>query len=101
MQRRRGPGLDDPVVAYKVYVADGREEPFRGCEFGPMDVTKLKHVAAAGDRPVVHSYVGLGIGRATPPSAIVAPPVLLPELELSKIEQEFDKLPILKAPLLR
>ncbi len=94
-------GLSDPVVAHKVYVADGREEPLRGCEFGPADVSHLRRIAAAGDTPFVYNYIGVGLGGATPPTTIVAPPVLFEELQLSKVEQEHDKRPILKAPLFR
>ena len=45
--------------------------------------------------------ISLGMGGASPPATIVAPPILFEELELSKIEQELDKLPILKAPASR
>jgi hypothetical protein len=34
-------------------------------------------------------------------ATLIAPPILLEELELSKIDQEYDKPPILKAPLSR
>jgi TldD protein len=101
MQTPGGSTLGDPVIAYKVQVKDGKEEPFRGCEFGPVEVRSLKRIAAAGDTPEVYNYIGLGFGGATPASTIIAPPVLFEELELSKIEQEYDKLPILKAPLAR
>lgn len=101
LRRGRVGGLGDPVIAYKVYVDDGHEEPFRGCEFGPVQVSDLKRILAAGDTPTVYNYVGFGLGGTTPPSTIVAPPVLFEELELSKIEQEYNKLPILSAPLAR
>jgi len=93
-----GGGLGDPLVAYKVYVADGREEPFRGCEFGPVDVSNLRRIVAAGDTFIVYNYVDSARGGPGVPSTILAPPVLFEELELSQIEQEHDKLPILNAP---
>jgi len=104
MRMRRGGNVDrlgDPIYAYKVYVDDGHEELVRGCEFGTMPSRTLKKIIAVGDEPAVYSYIGVGIGGATPPSAIVAPAVLFEEIDVSKIEREHDKLPILRAPAAR
>lgn len=100
MQQRGGQeNLGDPIYAYKVYVDDGREELVRGLEFGQIKLRDLKQIAAAGTTPAVYNYIGIGFGGATPATSIIAPPVLFEELELSKIEQEHEKLPILKTPL--
>jgi hypothetical protein len=100
MQQRGGrQNLGDPVYAYKVYVDDGREELVRGCEFGQVKLRDLKRTLAGGTTPAVYNYVGVGMRGATPATSIVAPAMLLEELELSKIEQEHDKLPILVTPL--
>ena len=96
-----GSVLGDPILAYKVYVEDGREEPIRGCEFGQVDVVALKHILAAGDTPTVYNYLGVGFGGSTPASSIIAPPVILEEVELTKIEAEHDTQPILAAPNFR
>jgi hypothetical protein len=96
-----GPRLGDPVLAYKVFVEDGHEEPFRGCEFGDVDVSELKDILAAGDSPVIYNYIGVGMRGTTPPTTIVAPPVLFEELELSRIQEEYDKPPILHDPIFR
>jgi hypothetical protein len=66
-----------------------------------MTVSKLKRIIAAGKAPVVYNYIGLGFTGATPPSSIIAPAVLFEELDISKIEQEHEKLPILQAPAAR
>ncbi len=100
-QQGRG-GLSDPIRIHKVYVADGREEPVRGCEFGAFDVRDLKKIAAAGSEPYVYNFIDLSnFGGASPPSSIIAPAVLLEDVELVKIEQELDKQPILGTPLSR
>ena len=95
---RKGPG--DPIYAYKVF-PDGREELVRGLEFGQVKARDLKQIAAAGKTPTAYNYIGIGFGGATPASSIVAPPLLFEELELSKIEEERDKPPILKTPIAR
>ncbi len=101
MQRGQQAGLGDPVFAHKVYVDDGHEELVRGMEFEPVEVRNLKKILAASDTRTVYNYIGIGFAGATPPSTIIAPAVLFEELELHKIEQEHDKLPILKTPASR
>jgi len=102
MQQRGGQeNVGDPIYAYKVYVEDGREELVRGCEFGQMKARDLRDILAGGKVPAVYNYIGLGFAGATPATSIVSPALLFEELELSEIEQEHDKLPILQTPLAR
>lgn len=101
LQRGGNSGLSDPVSVYKVYVDDGREELVRGCEFGPVEIRSLREILAAGAKQTVHNYIDIGFGGASPPASIMAPAVLFKELDVSKIEQEHDKLPILKSPATR
>ncbi|MBI4880461.1 MAG: hypothetical protein HY812_12500 [Planctomycetes bacterium] len=86
--------LADPVRVVKVYVEDGREEPVRGCEFGEVDLKVLKDILAAGDQPVVHNEEGV----FGPASSVIAPAVLLEELELYPIEAEPTRKPLIAAP---
>ncbi len=90
--------LSDPVFAYRVYVEDGREELIRGVEFRPVEVRALRRILAAGKNRHVLNYFTPGSGLG---AAVVAPALLFDELELSKVEEEFDKLPILDAPATR
>ncbi|UCC29702.1 MAG: hypothetical protein JSU86_16045 [Phycisphaerales bacterium] len=84
--------LGDPIYAYKVYVDDGREELIRGMEFLPTETRSLRRILAAGaERKVYNAPAGI-------PVSVIAPAIILEELELTKIEREFDKLPILKPP---
>jgi hypothetical protein len=102
MQQRGGQeNVGDPIYAYKAYVDDGREELVRGCEFALVKPRDLRDILAGGNVPTVYNYIGLGFAGATPATSIVSPAVLFEELELSKIEQEHDKLPILQTPLTR
>ena len=100
MQQRGGQeNIGDPIYAYKVYVEDGREELVRGCEFGQVKLRDLKHILAAGNTPGVYNYIGISFAGATPATSIVSPAILFEELDVTKIEQEYDKPPILKTPL--
>jgi hypothetical protein len=98
---RRGGGaartLGDPIYVYKVYVSDGHEEAVRGCEFTSFDLQSLKRILAAGrDRTVQNNVIG-----ATPSSSIIAPAVLIGEVELTQIKPEGERKPLLEAPLVR
>lgn len=87
--------LGNPIYAYKVYVNDGHEAMIRGMTFLPVETRSLKHILAAGtERNVRNSTSGI-------PASIITPAILFEELELTKIEREFDKLPILKSPAQR
>ncbi len=73
------------VVAYKIYVEDGREELFKGASVSDLSVRELRRIMAAGDDPfpfsllINSSYNGTGT-----PASIVAPSVLLEEINLKK-----------------
>ena len=83
-----------PLVMYKVY-PDGREELARGAEIARIDLKAFKRMLAAGDKPHV-----LNLGGADG-STIIAPAMLFEELDLAKIDRDFDKPPILPTPLAR
>jgi len=87
--------IGDPIAVYKVYVADGREELVRGCEFSAVDVRSLRRIIAAGNVPILHNSAG---GSGAPASSVIAPAVLFEELELTRIKQEAEKKPILDPP---
>lgn len=86
--------IGDPISIYKVYVADGREELVRGCEFNSVDIRSLRKIIAAGNVPVIHNSAS----GATPSSTVIAPAVLFQEMELSKIKRESERKPIVEAP---
>lgn len=88
-------GLSDPVHVHKVYVADGRRERVRGLEFKPVELRSLRRILAAGRTQYLCNYLG------DVAAAVVAPAVLLEDVELTRIEQEFDKLPHLESPARR
>ncbi len=101
MQQRGGQtNIGDPISFAKVF-PDGHEELVRGCEFGQVKLRDMKRIVAAGNTPTVYNYIGLGFMGATPATSIISPALLFEELELFKIEQEEDTLPILATPLKR
>jgi TldD protein len=87
--------IGDPIYAYRVWCEDGREEMVRGMQFRPVQTRSLKRLLAAGNEPKLYN----SMSRVS--SSYVAPAVVFEELDLAKIEREFNKLPILPAPAAR
>lgn len=95
-----------PLVAYRVY-ADGHEELVRGMKFRGLNVRSFKDILAAGDDNNVFNYMEngapfalMGIGSEFSEVSVVAPSILIDDLEMLKIEEELPKLPIVSSPML-
>lgn len=84
------PGLYGPFAAWKVY-PDGREEPVHGIEFTGVTLRALRDITAVSKEEAVYdlsSYSG----------SLVAPSILVQEMEIKKSEQKPEKLPYLGNP---
>ena len=86
-----------PVLTYKVHIEDGREELVRGASANAIPVRSLRQIEAAGnDAFVVNRLAG---GRDLPtPTSIVAPSVLLEEMELKRPTGSQEKPSLLTHP---
>lgn len=96
--------LSIPLYAYRLY-PDGREELVRGERFKGVNARSLKDILAAGDDSVTFNYLDngapfalLGYGSGAAEVTVVAPSVLVDDLELSKVDDELPKLPIVPPP---
>lgn len=89
--------LTPPLEVYRVWVKDGREELIRGVEFDGVTVKTLKEITETGNDYYVHNFL-LGHDDELPAS-IVAPSILIEEMELKETEAKATKLPYLKSPL--
>jgi predicted Zn-dependent protease len=78
-----GGPIGAPVLVYKVYISDGREELIRGASSGSLSVSSLRHIQAAGKEVYVANRL-MGVQGAETPVSVIAPPILLEEMELSR-----------------
>ena len=93
--------LSPPTMVYKVYVKDGREEPVRGLVFSEVTLRALRDIVAASKERFVYNYYQLGPvvrNRGGVPASIIAPSVLVQEMELRPTEKKPSKLPYLPHP---
>jgi hypothetical protein len=93
-----------PILVYKVYL-DGHEELVRGMRFRGFNVRSLKDILAAGDDSAAFEYMDntapfalVGGGSFTAETCVVAPSILIDDLELHPGEEELPKLPVVSAP---
>jgi TldD protein len=102
--QQTGRPVSSPILVYKVFV-DGHEELIRGMRFRGFNVRSLKDILAAGDDTSVFEYMDntapfalLGGSGYTAETCVVAPSILIDDLELHPAEDELPKLPIVSAP---
>jgi len=93
-----------PIVAYKVY-PDGREELVRGLRFRNFGVRSLKDILGVGNDSAVFDFMDnpapfalIGATGFNSEACVVAPSILIDDLEMHPIEEELPKLPVVSAP---
>ena len=110
-----GAGTGDrlPLVMYRVYPNDGREELIRGSRLIGMDARSLRKLTAVGNDSFVFNYMqsqvagfagtafgAFGSAQNGLPASVVAPSILFPEVEVRGARGEPKRLPILAPPQL-
>jgi len=111
MRRLMGNGGGGRPVAMPLYVyrlfLDGHEEQIRGVRLRAVNVRSLKDILAAGDDKNRLDYLENGVpfaevggGGYTAAVTVEAPSLLIDDLELTKMEDELPKLPVVSSPLL-
>lgn len=108
-----GAGTGDrlPLVVYKVYPQDGREEMVRGARVIGLNTRALRNIAGIGNDDFVYNYMqsqvagfagtalgAFGSAQGGLPASMVAPSLLFEELEIRGARGEPKRLPLLPAP---
>jgi TldD protein len=110
-----GAGTGDrlPLLVYKIYPEDGREEMIRGARIVGVTTRSLRNLAGIGNDDYVYNYMqsqiagfsgtalgafGAASGNGGLPASMVAPSLLFEELEVRGARGEPKRLPLLPAP---
>lgn len=93
-----------PILVYKIY-PDGHEELVRGVRFRGLNARSLKDILAVGDDSTVFRFMDspapfalVGASAYSSEACVVAPSILMDDLELHPLEDELPKLPVVPAP---
>jgi hypothetical protein len=102
-----------PLMVYRVYVADGHEELVRGGVIEGLTLRVLRNIEAVGDDSTVFTYMqtpedgfagtalgAFGSAQSGIPSTVVAPSLLLDDVEVRGFHGEPRRLPLVPAPSL-
>ena len=100
-----------PLLVYRVYVTDGREELVRGARLTGLNLRALRNLAGVGKDTAVFSFqqnqaagfsgtalAAFGSAQNGLPSAVAAPSLLLDEVEVRGARGEPRRLPLLPPP---
>ena len=100
-----------PLVVYKLYPADGREEIVRGARVTGFSPRSLRNIAGIGNDDFIYNYMqsqvngiagtalgAFGSAQSGLPASVVAPSLLFEEVEVRGARGEPKRLPILPEP---
>ncbi len=107
-------GMRVPLLTYRVYVGDGREELVRGGIIQGLTLRSLRNIPAAGSDASVFTYMqnsaggfagtalgAFGSAQGGIPSTVIAPSLLFDEVEVRGFHGEPRRLPLVPAPPLK
>ena len=110
-----GAGTGDrlPLVVYRVYPEDGREEIIRGARVIGLNSRAVRNIAGIGNDDFVYNYMqsqmngfagtalgAFGSAQNGLPASIVAPSLLFEEVEVRGARGEPKRLPLIPAPVM-
>lgn len=103
---RGGPPVSLPLLVFRVY-AGGREELVRGLRFRGLEARSLRDIVAASDRNHLFNFLENGapfaiMGGASfvAETSVVAPSVLIDDVELERVPAEHPRPPLAPPPAL-
>jgi TldD protein len=107
-------GARVPLALYRVYVSDGHEEPLRQGVIEGLTLRSLRNILGVGSDPTVYTFMqnpadglagtalgAFGSAQGGIPSTVVAPSLLLEEVEIRGFHGEPRRLPLVPAPPLK
>jgi TldD protein len=109
-----GSGMRMPLLVYRVYVTDGREEPVRGGVINGLTLRSLRNMLAIGNDSAVYTYMqnasdglsetalgSFGSIQGGIPSTVIAPSLVLDDVEVRGFHGEPRRLPLVPPPPLQ
>lgn len=108
--------LTEPILVYRIFVEDGREELVRSVKLGSITLSTMRHIIGAAKQRIVYNTLVPAVGgddvwysyarhisrQGIPASFIVPNLLLLEELEVENEKRDFTpKTPVVPSPLVQ
>jgi predicted Zn-dependent protease len=106
-----GNGERLPLLVYRVDVADGRESLIRGAHLAGLTVRAIRNIAAIGNDQTAFDYMqsqqagfagtalaAFGSADSGVPSTVIAPSILMDDVEVRGARGEPERLPLVPPP---
>jgi hypothetical protein len=106
-----GTGERLPLLIYRVDVADGRESLIRGAHLAGLTIRAIRNIAAIGNDQTAFDYMqsqqagfagtalaAFGSADSGVPSTVIAPSILLNDVEVRGARGEPERLPLVPPP---
>jgi predicted Zn-dependent protease len=100
-----------PLLVYRVDVADGRESLIRGAHLAGLTLRAIRNIAAVGNDPTAFDFMqsqqagfagtalaAYGSADSGVPSTVIAPSLLLDDVEVRGARGEPERLPLVPPP---
>ena len=99
--RRDGTSLTEPILIYRVYIEDGREEPVRSAKLGSVSLSTLRHIVGSSEEQFYYNTLSTANWSSGVPATFIVPQTLiLEELEVKNEKRDYTpKLPVVTTPL--
>jgi TldD protein len=95
------PALSAPTVAYKIDLATGKAELVRGLDFSSVTNRLLRDISAVSKESDTYNFLFHDSEGNAYPMTVIAPAVLIDEMDLVTKDTKPTKLPILSHPFFR
>jgi len=92
------PILSSPSVAYKVDVETGKVELIRGLDFSSITLRILRDIVAVNQDKYVYNFMYRDDNGNEYPMSVMAPSVLIEEVDMATTETKTTKAPVLRHP---
>jgi len=85
---------DASTSGYKIYTADGREEPFYGLDTSSWETRSLRDIVAAGDDTAAYNFTR----KYRPPSSLITPSLIVTEMTFKPATKKPSRPPMVPKP---